>query len=118
MAHILVVDDDVVSRRLMGGILESAGHEVAYAGDGASALRLYRTQSFAAVILDVVMPVKNGLETLRELLETDRHARVVMVSGARDGDLALAKELGAIETLQKPTGHEDLLRAVGSAIAR
>jgi CheY-like chemotaxis protein len=116
MALILVVDDDDIARRVVGGTLQSGGYEVAYASDGDTALELYRRQSFAAVVLDMVMPMKSGLETLRELLDIDADARVIAISGASDGDLVLAKKNGAVATLRKPTGVRDLLSVVQAAL--
>jgi DNA-binding response OmpR family regulator len=117
MARILVVDDDDVARLLVGELLETGGYGVAYAADGDTALALYREQPFAAVVLDVVMPGLSGLDTLRALRELDTDVRVIMVSGARDADLMLARDLGAIATLPKPIDHAELLGAIRSVIA-
>ncbi len=63
------------------------------------------------------MPGTSGLDTLRALRAIDGNARVVMVSGAKDVDIALAMELGAVTTLAKPIDHRLMLGAIRSAIA-
>jgi CheY-like chemotaxis protein len=118
MAHLLVVDDDEIARMILGGMLESAGHQVTYASDGQVAVDLYRQGTFAAVVLDMVMPVKSGLQTIRELVKLDPDTRIVTVSGASDGDLALAKDVGALGVLHKPIERVELLEAVRSALER
>ena len=118
MAHLLVVDDDEIARMILGGMLESADHQVTYASDGQIAVDLYRQGTFAAVVLDMVMPVKSGLQTIRELLQLDPDARIVTVSGVSDGDLALAIEIGAIKVLRKPIERTELLEAVRYALER
>ncbi len=116
MAHLLVVDDDEIARMIIGGMLESAGHHVTHASDGQVGIDLYRRGSFAGVVLDMVMPVKSGLQVIRELLELDADARIVTLSGVSDGDLALAKEVGAIASLRKPIERTELLEAVRLAL--
>ena len=116
MARLLLIDDDEVARLAMGAILEEAGHEVSYAANGEIALALYAKRAFAVVLVDLVMPKKNGLQTINELLELDRNARIVAFSGVAPEDLDLAASLGAARLLVKPVAPEDLLAAVNSQL--
>lgn len=116
MAYILVIDDDEQLRRLFKGILHSEGHEVAEAGEGTEGIRLYRERRPDLVITDLIMPGKEGIETILELRQLDPTVKIIAVSGGGrigpENYLATAHTLGAAETLTKPLGIEDLLSAV------
>ena len=116
MARILLIDDDEVARLTMGAILEEAGHEVTYAANGEVALALYARRSFPLVLVDLVMPVKNGLQTISELMELDKSARIVAFSGVAPEDLDMAADLGAARLLVKPVAPQDLMAAVNSQL--
>lgn len=116
MARILLIDDDEVARLTMGAILEEAGHEVTYAANGEVALALYARRSFPVVLVDLVMPVKNGLQTISDLMEMDKSARIVAFSGVSPEDLDLAADLGAARLLVKPVAPQDLMAAVNSQL--
>jgi DNA-binding response OmpR family regulator len=112
----LLIDDDEVARLTMGTILEQAGHEVTYAANGEIALALYARRSFPVVLVDLVMPVKNGLQTISDLMAMDQSARIVAFSGVSPEDLDLAADLGAARLLVKPVAPQDLLAAVDSQL--
>ena len=80
--------------RNLTAILEEAGHEVTYAANGEVALALYAKKPFPVVLVDLVMPVKNGLQTISELMEMDKSARIVAFSGVAPEDLDLSAHLG------------------------
>ena len=82
MARILVVDDLDYIRALARRTLELAGHEVAEAVDGGEALALYRRRPADVVVCDLVMPVLDGLETLRALRREFPDVAFVAMSGA------------------------------------
>ena len=69
--QILIVEDDDVSRELVGSILEDQGHEVVYAKDGEEAWRIYRTAPTRLIVSDWLMPNMDGLELCRKLREQD-----------------------------------------------
>jgi DNA-binding response OmpR family regulator len=80
-SSILVVDDDDDTRAMLTYMLTSAGLAVLEARDGATALHLARTESIFAVVLDIVLPDRNGYDVCRELRDTvDREIPIVMVS--------------------------------------
>jgi CheY-like chemotaxis protein len=116
MARILIIDDDPVARLTSGAVLEAAGHEVAFAADGDEGIAAYAAAPFDVVLVDLVMPVKGGLRTIRELREIDADVRVVAVTGVAPADLDLAEGLGALHTLTKPIEPRQLRRAVESLL--
>jgi len=116
MARILLVDDDEVARLAMGTVLEEEGHDVTYAPNGEVGLDLYRQRPFTVVLVDLIMPVMNGLQMIRELLELDKSARIIAFSGVSPEDLDMAEDLGAMRVFVKPIAPNDLLMAVNSVL--
>jgi len=116
MARVLVVDDDDDIRDVLRRVLEGAGHDVASASDGRDALRQVRSEGTDVVILDILMPVKEGIETLQELLVEFPKLGVLAMSGGgllpSDDYLSSARLFGAARSLAKPFDLEELLQAV------
>jgi CheY-like chemotaxis protein len=117
MFRILVIDDNEDMRDLMRVILEGAGYAVEVAPDGEAGLRLQRERAADAVITDIFMPNRDGLETIARLREEHPQVKVVAMSGggARvkgDGYLSTAREIGAHVVLAKPFDQDELLRVV------
>jgi DNA-binding response OmpR family regulator len=114
MATILVIDDQAPIRALLRVALEGAGHEVLEASNGRLGLELYREKSADLVITDIVMPEMDGLEMILELTRNFLNVKVIAMSGGleSEGQLRVAKLLGARQTFQKPLDMEELLSAV------
>lgn len=101
----LVVDDDQSIRGLMRTVLELDGWEVLEAQDGAQALALARAERPHGVVLDVMMPGKDGFEVLAELRHTEhgRSMAVVMLTAKdRPSDILRGTRLGADQYFTKP----------------
>lgn len=114
-AKVLAVDDDPVIQRLLQVNLEMEGYEVALAGDGVEALEQARAFRPDLVLLDIMMPRKNGWQVLAELKEDDdlKDIPVVFLSArAQDDDLQRGTELGAEAYITKPFDPIDLLDLV------
>lgn len=77
---ILIVDDYADFRRLAKAFVEKLGHEGITAGDGREAVEVYRKQRPDAVLMDILMPVMDGIEALAVILSEDPAARVALVS--------------------------------------
>lgn len=116
MARILIIEDDEVARLTTGAILTADDHEVAYAPNGQIGVSMYAGSRFDVVVVDLIMPVKNGIRTIRELREMDPGARVIAVTGAAPEDLALAADLGAVHSLMKPIDAERLRATIDSLL--
>jgi CheY-like chemotaxis protein len=100
---LLVVDDDQHFRVLARAILEPAGFEVIESEDFAQCLSQLRDQAVDAVILDMVMPDRDGIEVIRDLKQRFPEIRIVAVSGAEQSELYLSvsAHLGADASLEK-----------------
>ena len=121
MAFILVVDDDPVFREIARAMLLDGGHEVAVAEDGVQALKAMEARPPDLAVLDMLMPNRDGIETLGDLRRRWPKVKVIMVSaGARmlDADALLnaARVLGADATLGKPLVKTQLLALVDSLL--
>jgi CheY-like chemotaxis protein len=114
--HALVVDDSSVIRDLIAVNLELEGFKVTTAGDGEEALRLAVEVGPDVITLDVMMPRLNGFETVEQLRQDERTARipVVMVTGrAQAADLDRGTEVGVEAYLTKPFEPAELVEVVG-----
>jgi CheY-like chemotaxis protein len=116
MVHILLIDDDDQFRTMLRQLMERNGYEVTEASGGKEGIRLYRENPKDLVITDLIMPGKDGIETIRELKKEFPDVKVIAVSGGgRLGPqdyLHLAKMLGARRTLTKPINLTELLNAI------
>ena len=120
MARILVADDNADARDALTLILRGAGHEVVGAADGQEAVELYRARPFDLLILDLLMPRRDGFDTLRLLRSEFPGLRSLVISGAwrvsgRDA-LAYAREVGATVAMLKPVDPTVVLQAVGELL--
>ncbi len=110
---ILVADDDDLVRQFVRQLLEEQGYQVLEAWTGRQVMEQVKQRPVALVILDLVMPEMEGLETLQWLARECPAVRVLAISGAFDGVfLSCARLLGAQVTLKKPFGPEEFLAAV------
>jgi len=119
-ARVLVVDDHQDTRDLLFVILKTEGYDVALAADGEEALASYRERSADVVLLDMFMPRKDGVTTVRELREEFPGVTIVAMSGDADSwhdALVEARTAGAQLTLRKPLEPWVLLRALEGLLA-
>ncbi len=116
MATILIIDDEPAIRRMITRLLSKAGHRVIEAANGRDGVSLFRAETPDLVVVDILMPGKDGIETMRELLAIRADIRMVAISGggkvAGDFYLDLADLFGAQAHLAKPFSPGDLLAIV------
>ncbi len=121
MARILVIDDDDALRQTMGKILARMGHEVVDAPEGEAGLALFRSDRFDLVVTDLIMPEKEGIETILELREASPAVPILVVSGGlsidRSGPLQDAVALGADASLPKPFSVQEFSEVVTRLLA-
>lgn len=118
MANILVVDDEVGIRELIGEILEDSGHRVLTASSAREARRSWNAEHLDLILLDVWMPDGDGLALVKEWAVGGRlPVPVIMLSGRATIDSAVeATQSGAHDFLEKPVTLEKLLGAVRRAL--
>jgi DNA-binding response OmpR family regulator len=113
-ARVLVADDDSAVRRFLHRVLEDAGYEVVEASDGREAERYAVDPGIDLLVIDLVMPNQEGIETIRDLRSRRPALPILAISGIGDvvTYLNVAKLLGAEECLAKPISPATLLSAV------
>jgi DNA-binding response OmpR family regulator len=108
--RVLVVEDETGTRKLTTQILKSAGYEVMEAADGRIGVALYKEQNPDMVTMDVKMPFCNGYQALKEILEHDSQAIVVMVTHEASKETVMTiLQAGAKDYLLKPVNRIALL---------
>ena len=119
MARVLVVDDAVFMRRVVSDALTKGGHEViGEAANGTEAVQQYQELRPEVITLDITMPEKDGVTTLREIMFFDPAARVVMCSAlGQETKVLEAIRAGAKDFVVKPFEAERLQAAVEKALA-
>lgn len=109
-ARILVVDDESDLRRLIAGSLMAQGFQVVEAANGNEALTALETQPIHLILTDLVMPDREGLETIQTVGKRFPQIPIIAISGAFEGQfLLLAKALGAKAILRKPLDMAELI---------
>ena len=115
--HVLLVDDELEVSRILSKRLTRRGYCCECAGNGRECLEKMQTQPADIVILDVKMPVMDGLETLPLLLEKYQGCKTILLSGHADMQIAVqAMSLGAFGYLMKPVDFDELLFKIEDAV--
>ncbi len=117
MASILVIDDDVQIRSMLRNILENEGYQVTDAPNGKVGMELIKERSVDLVITDIIMPEKEGIEVVGELLDNFPDTKIIVISGgsrnlSADNLLFSVKMLGAHCAMLKPFEIADLLNSI------
>ena len=112
LLKILVCDDSMLIRKRLKEVLKNCGYEnILEATNGEEAVNIYKESNPDLVFMDIIMPVKNGIEAVKEIIEFDKKAKVVMASSA--GTKEHVKEsikAGAFEFVQKPWETEQITK--------
>lgn len=116
-AQILVVDDEVNLRRVLGAVLERAGYDVLVAGDGNEGLAVLANHHIDVVVTDLRMPGVDGMALLREAQRIDPDIPVILLTAYSTVDNAVeALKSGAFDYLTKPFEQSDVLSIVDKAV--
>jgi DNA-binding response OmpR family regulator len=120
MAHILIVEDDAFTAQFLNIGLHAAGHSLIVVSDGDAALACASTQAPDLILLDVVLPGRQGFEVLRQLRQTPatRNIPVFMLTSQSDGVSVLAGlDAGATAYLSKPVDLPDIIKRIAVTLA-
>lgn len=116
MAKILIIDDEDLIRKMLRKVLEKNGYEVMDAFNGSQGIELFKELGPDIVITDLIMPEKEGLESIRELKKIQPDVKIIAISGGGIADpkiyLDLASKFGAVRTFPKPVDNEILLSTI------
>jgi len=115
MDRILIIEDDYQLRKLLTIVLEKEGYEIIGASNGKIGLKLSLEEPFDLILTDLVMPDKEGLETIIEIRKKSV-VKIIAMSGGGSFEpevyLAMAKKLGANKTIEKPFDMSALISMV------
>jgi UDP-3-O-[3-hydroxymyristoyl] N-acetylglucosamine deacetylase len=115
---VLIVDDEQGILTTLSHVLEDEGFRTLSTRSGEEAVELYRKRRPAAVFLDIWLPDRDGLETLKTLREMDPDAAVIMISGHGTAPTAATSiKLGAFDYLEKPLAYSRVLETLNGALA-
>jgi two-component system, chemotaxis family, chemotaxis protein CheY len=116
MAKILIIDDDKMVRETLRLILAAAGHQILLANDGKQGVKMFIETMPDLVITDILMPEKEGVETIGDIRKLKAKVPIIAMSGGgRVGNmsfLAVAKQFGADRTFAKPFEPDEVVDAV------
>jgi two-component system KDP operon response regulator KdpE len=115
---ILVVDDEQPLRDFIRKNLAARGFSVHTAGNGLEALAIFNTQPLELIILDLMMPGMDGLETTRRIRQASPVPIIILTALSEERDKVAALDLGADDYLTKPFGVEELLARVRAVLRR
>ena len=116
MKRVLVIDDEALARELIRRILEKEGYEIAEAVNGEQGVESFKSRPCDLVITDLVMPVKDGINTILEIRQLVPDLPILAVSGggaiAKERYLNAAGYIDGVTTLAKPFTRQQLVDAV------
>jgi DNA-binding NtrC family response regulator len=120
VTKILIIDDDSAVRDTILAILESKGYSAVAAADGEHGLDLFRSERPDLVISDIIMPNKDGIETILAMHRERAETKIIAISGGgRLGNvdyLEIVKNFGACEVIAKPFDPDELIGCIGRCL--
>lgn len=121
MDPILLIDDEESTRTILTEVLEGDGYKVLVARNGEEGLALFDSNRISLVITDMVMPVKDGLDTILELSKKNSSTPIVAISAGgtipKERYLEMAGSFNNTSTLAKPFTAEELLAVVRNTLS-
>ena len=116
MPCVLIMEDDEEVRKALRTVLEESGYKVMEAANGEKGLKIQRTIPSDLVIMDILMPEKEGLEVIKELRRDFPNTKIIAISGGGyvgpDYYLDAAKKMGASYVFEKPFDPREIMAAV------
>ena len=113
MSNILICDDDITTREMLGGVLKTNGFTVTTVSDGQSALKAFKKKKFDLVLLDIWMPGMTGLELLGQLQKEKEIPKIVVMTSDQTPETLLGALRGKVyQFIAKPIEADALLELV------
>ena len=121
MANILVIEDERDVRNLFRRMLVESGFNVDTAADGVAALRMVERREYDVILLDIIMPKKDGLETMSALKRSHPEIKIIVITGGglhldADACMEMADSEQCFMKLKKPVKEKTLVDAVNKAL--
>jgi DNA-binding NtrC family response regulator len=117
----MIIDDDAQFRKMLKQTLVKVGHTVTEADNGTEGIRAFSKEHADLVITDIIMPDKEGIETIMEIRQIEPTVKIIAVSGGgRIGSasyLDLAMKLGAARTFSKPIDRKKFVETIDEILA-
>ena len=116
---ILIVDDDIVSLKLAGMILSQGNYEIHRAKSGIDAISFLKRQKVDLILLDIEMPMMNGIKTLEKMRSDNTMAKIpviILTSSGEKENVVSAARFGIVDYIKKPFVPNDLLERVWRAL--
>ncbi len=120
MTFVLLVEDDIDLAGSLGDFLSESGYEVDFAYNGQMCLKLAQENRYAVIIMDIAMPIMDGITACRELRETYHDSTPILFLTARDtlADKLEGYDAGCDDYLVKPFAAEELVARLGALLKR
>jgi DNA-binding response OmpR family regulator len=122
MALVLVIDDEPQMRRMIRRILSAAEHDAIEAANGREGLAMFQKYRPDIVVTDILMPEKEGIETILEIRRVNAATGIIAISGGGASEnlmfLDIAQKFGADAVLAKPFRAQELIDAVAGLLAQ
>lgn len=119
LPHILIVDDDREIRALVGKALERESFRVSAVKDGAEMARVLEKSAIDLIVLDVMLPVRDGLALCRDLrARNDRTPIILLTARGEDVDRIIGLEMGADDYVSKPFNSRELIARIRAVLRR
>jgi DNA-binding response OmpR family regulator len=116
MHRVLIIDDEPHILLMLKKMLERSGYEVDLAANGVEGIDMFRKSNADLVITDIIMPEKEGLETIREMRRIKPDLKIIAMSGggkvSADNYLEIARIFGASKIIEKPFTQKEIISAV------
>ena len=120
MKKVLIIDDDQDFRRMLCSKLKKSGYDVVEAEDGVKGIERFMENAVSLVVTDIIMPEKEGMETILELKKIDPSVKIIVVSGGGrsvpEDYLSIAEYFGAIKSFRKPFNLGEFVKTVDNLI--
>ena len=115
---ILIVDDSLFQRRVIGDILRDNNYEVIQASNGREGIKLFESEHPRVILLDLLMPDMNGIEVIKEIKKISESQKIIVLSA--DIQQSIKDEcavLGVFKFLNKPAKEKELLEVLMEALS-
>ena len=118
MPNVLIADDNREIAMVLKGYVEKEGYTVFYAQDGEDAIRQFREKDFDMVLLDVVMPKKNGFDVCREIRKNSTVPVIMITSKSDDYEKIMGLGIGADDYIVKPCSPGEVIARMRAVLRR